>query len=350
MGLKPVILTSGLNKSERDHTYEEINHGSYNVIIGTQSLIREKLSFSKLGLVIIDEQHRFGVRERALMCRKGQNPHLLVMTATPIPRTLAIAAYGDMDISVIEDYPPGHRPATTCLVRGPEKRKLLEILKERMSTRQQAFVICPVIQGAEDTAMKNAVDMAEKLKKILTPPFRIGLIHGRLPPHEREGVMEDFRKGRINLLVGTTVLEVGVHVPGATVMIIEHPERFGLAQIHQLRGRVGRGSDRGLCFLVLDDDLPDHAVSRLRVVADHHNGFEIARKDLELRGHGEFVGTRQSGLGELDYTEIVRESEILFKAQEEARRLIDQDPDLSRAENARLKAMVESLLCTPLDL
>ncbi|MEE9612809.1 MAG: ATP-dependent DNA helicase RecG, partial [Desulfatiglandales bacterium] len=247
MGFRPVLLTGRLKKAERRDIYDKIRNGRYNLIIGTQSLIQEGLSFANLGLVVIDEQHKFGVRERALINQKGENPHLLVMTATPIPRTLAITIYGDMDISMIKGYPKGYKSVVTQLAEEKHKRMVFETLTKKMSAGQQAFVICPVIEGSEEVDLKNAKEMADRLKKILTPPFRIGLIHGRLSPEEREAVMDDFRKGSIDLLVGTTVIEVGVHVPRATVMIVEHPERFGLAQLHQLRGRVGRGAEKGLC-------------------------------------------------------------------------------------------------------
>ena len=350
MGFRPVLLTGRLKEAERQDIYDKIGNGQYNLVIGTQSLIQERLSFPKLGLVIIDEQHRFGVRERALMERKGENPHLLVMTATPIPRTLAITVYGDMDMSIIKGYPAGHKPVVTRLIPEREKRRVLEILKERMSAGHQAFVICPVIEGSEDADLKNAVEMAQKLRKILQPSFRIGLIHGRLSSDERGQTMNDFRKGLIDLLVGTTVIEVGVHVPRATTMIIEHPERFGLAQIHQLRGRVGRGSERGICLLMLSGNLPGGTLPRLKTLVESHDGFEIAQKDLELRGQGELTGIKQAGVGELEFTEMMREPELLLKAKREAENLIDSDPDLFHPENATLKAIIESVLAKPLKL
>jgi len=350
LGFRPVLLTGSLKAAERKEISAKIGNGEYNLIIGTHSLIQEKLSFYKLGLVIIDEQHKFGVRERALMDRKGENPHQLVMTATPIPRTLAITIYGDMDISTIKEYPEGHTPVVTQLVEEGRKRKVLETLKHRMSEGKQAFVICPVIEGSEDMDLKSAIETAEKLRKIFTPSFRVGLIHGQLSPDAREKVMDDFRKGLIDLLVGTTVIEVGVHVPGATIMIIEHPERFGLAQLHQLRGRVGRGSERGICYLIVSGNLSERAISRLKTLVENNDGFKIAQKDLELRGQGELIGMKQAGMGELDFMETMRESELLFKAKQEAERLIDSDPDLLHPENYRLKIMVESVLTKPLDL
>ena len=350
MGFRPVLLTGMLKKSEREDIYRKIKQGAHNLVIGTQSLIQEDLVFRDLGLVIIDEQHRFGVRERALADRKGANPHLLVMTATPIPRTLAMTVYGDMDVSVIKEFPQGHVPATARLVPETGKREVFDFLKARLSQGDQAFVICPVIEESEELDLKNATDMAQKLAKVLSPPCRVGLVHGRLPPQQREAVMAEFRAGQIHVLVGTTVVEVGVHVPGATVMIIEHPERFGLAQLHQLRGRVGRGSDRGVCFLMAAASLSENALSRLKVLVDHHDGFEIARKDLECRGYGELIGMKQTGLGEMDLSEMMREPDLLFAAKEKADLLLDSDPQLADPLHRGLRSFVESILTRPIDI
>jgi len=350
MGFRPVLLTGMLKKNEREEIRRKIKEGFHNLVIGTQSLIQEDLAFRDLSLVVIDEQHRFGVRERALADRKGTNPHLLVMTATPIPRTLAMTVYGDMDVSVIKEFPRGHAPATARLVPETGKREVFDFLRARLSEGDQAFVICPVIEESEELDLKNATDMAEKLAKVLRPPCRVGLVHGRLPPQQREAVMAEFRAGRIHVLVGTTVVEVGVHVPGATVMIIEHPERFGLAQLHQLRGRVGRGSDRGVCFLMAAASLSENALSRLKVLVDHHDGFEIARKDLEYRGYGELIGMKQTGLGEMDLSEMMREPDLLFAAKEMADRLLDSDPQLSDPSHRGLRSFVESILTRPIDL
>jgi len=342
MGFRPALLTGSLKEKERRDLYDEIRNGLYNLVIGTHSLIHEEFSFSELSLVIIDEQHRFGVRQRSLMDKKGKNPHLLVMTATPIPRTLAITVYGDMRISVMKEYPRGHIPVETHIANEGRKRWVFEKLRERMNAGQQAFVICPVIVGSEDTDLKSAQDMAKKLRKILKPSFRIGLIHGRLSPDERGKIMDDFRKGLVHLLVGTTVIEVGVHVPRATIMIIEHPERFGLAQLHQLRGRVGRGSEKGICIMMSSKNLSEKALSKLNILADSHDGFHIAQKDLELRGHGELTGMRQAGMGELDFSEMLREPKLLLEAKSEAQRLMGDDPELLKPEHGQLKMMIQS--------
>lgn len=341
MGFRPVLLTGDMKRSDRDTMYSKIENGRYNLILGTHSLIQERLVFKDLGLAVVDEQHRFGVRQRALIDRKGRHPHLLVMTATPIPRSLAIAIYGDMDISMMTGFPGGHIPVRTFIVEEKQKRWAFEELTKRMSMGQQAFVLCPVIEASEENDLKSAQEMEGRLKKILSPPFRIGLIHGRLSSGEKETIMEDFRNGRIDLLVGTTVIEVGVHVPNATVMIIEHPERFGLAQLHQVRGRVGRGNRGGICMLMASGKLPENALSRLRVLTGTHDGFEIAKKDLMLRGHGEFAGVRQSGIGELDMADMIREQDMLLRVRDAVGDLIRDDPELS--DHHLLRTMMESV-------
>jgi len=343
MGLHPVLVTGDMNKGERERVYQKIKDEEYNLIIGTQSLIQEDLIFSDLGLAIIDEQHRFGVRQRALMDRKGDSPHIIVMTATPIPRSLAIAIYGDMDISIVKEYPRGHRPVKTFLIDKTQKKWAFERLKECISSGRQAFIICPVIEETEDSDLKGAREMYNRLKRTLSLPYNIGMVHGRMPSDERDGIMQAFYKRQIDILVATTVVEVGVHVPNATVMIIEHPERFGLAQLHQLRGRVGRGKDEGMCLMILPDDFSEKTEARLKAIAESHDGFEIAQKDLEFRGHGELTGLRQAGIGEIEPSEIIRYQELLVEAKKCAQDLIQSDPDLLHPDHRYLKIMMESI-------
>jgi ATP-dependent DNA helicase RecG len=350
LGFRPVLVTGRMKKAERFALYHRIREGGCNVVIGTHALIQEGLSFWNLGLVVIDEQQRFGVRERALLDQKGVHAHQLVLTATPIPRTLAIAVYGDMDLSEIRQFPKGRVPVETLLAGEDRKREVFERLKRCLARGEQAFVICPSIEGDEGDDRKDAVRMAGRLKELLSPPYKIGLIHGRLPDEEKEAVMDRFRNGSLHLLVGTTVVEVGVHVPSATLMIIEHPERFGLSQLHQLRGRVGRGSAKALCYLMASRDLPEKAMQRLNVLVEHQDGFEIARKDMEQRGFGQLTGTMQAGLGELDLSEIMREPELLQKARRGAEELVDGDPELARPEHHHLRRFVDIMLTTPLDL
>ena len=342
MGFRPVLLTGGLAKSDRKTVDAQIKKGTYNLIIGTHALIQSSLQFEKLGLVIIDEQHRFGVRQRALLERKGDAPHLLVMTATPIPRTLAMTVYADLDISSIREYPAGHQMVETYLVERKRKKKVFNTVQERMSAGEQVIIICPVIEGSEDSDLKDALNMHDRLKVLFHPRFRVGLIHGRLSTEEKGRVMARFRDGEIDLLVGTTVIEVGVHAEGATVMVIEHPERFGLSQLHQLRGRVGRGKKRGLCLLMASRDLKGEALSRLKILVENHDGFLIAEKDLEIRGQGRLLGTHQSGPGELDFVEVFRNPELWLAAKKAAEGVIASDPELSRPENKALRQLVES--------
>ncbi len=350
MGFHPVLLTGALKGPARLNVYEKIARGDYNLIIGTQALIQEEVSFTRLGLVVIDEQHRFGVRERSLLDRKGNNPHLLVMSATPIPRTLAMTVYADLDISVIREYPKGHRPVITRLAKNNRRREIYEFLKQRMARGEQGIVICPVIEGSETTDLEGVLETHERLCRYFSPGFRIGLIHGRMAYDEKESAMEKFRSKSIDLLVATSVIEVGVHAPDATVMIIEHPERFGLTQLHQLRGRIGRGKQQGVCILMSTSEFSEEVVPRLKVLVDHQDGFEIAQKDLELRGHGELMGVRQTGPGELDLRDIFREPELLMAAKSEAEMVLDSDADLSQESNRGLRHMIETYLAGVVEL
>jgi len=349
-GFKPVLLTGALQPAEQERKYTQIETGRANVIIGTQALIQKSLTFSNLGLAVIDEQHRFGVRQRALLDRKGNHPHLLVMSATPIPRTLGMTLYGDMDISTIRDLPAGRLPVVTRLVERNRKARVYQFLKKRLQAGQQALVICPLIDAAEDEDMKNATGMAEKLQALLSPVFQVQLIHGRLPGPAKDQIMEDFRNGGIHVLVSTTVIEVGVHVPNATVMIIEQPERFGLAQLHQLRGRIGRGCIQGVCLLMASQNLTQKARKRLEILIRSNDGFVIARKDLEMRGHGETFGVKQAGTGERDLMQTFGDPDLLMAAREEAEKIVRDDPGLIKPSNRPLRDLLEPEWKTPLEI
>jgi ATP-dependent DNA helicase RecG len=315
MGFRPVILSGAMKKAERDAALQRIGSGEFNMVIGTHSLIGDGVQFADLGLAVIDEEHRFGVRQRSLLDQKGNNPHILAMTATPIPRSLAITVYGDMDISIMKEQPHGRIPVMTRLVDKTEKRWAFETMKNCLVSGHQAFVICPVIEETEDSDLKGALEMHKRLERVLGSDYNAGIVHGQMPPDERIAVMQDFYRGRIHVLVATTVVEVGVHIPNATLMVIEHPERFGLAQLHQLRGRVGRGKAQGMCLMIMPDNTPEKTEARLRCLSETGDGFEIARKDLEFRGHGELAGYRQSGTGELDPLEIMEHHELLDEAK-----------------------------------
>jgi ATP-dependent DNA helicase RecG len=320
LGLKIQLLT-GSNKNALRENIEA------DIVIGTHAVIQEGVSFKKLGFIVIDEQHRFGVMQRAALRKKGTNPDTLIMTATPIPRTLALTLYGDLDYSVIDELPPNRSPVITKLFNEKNKNQIYSLIEEETKKGRQVYVVYPVIEESEKTDLKSAIAGAEGLQKIF-PRLKVSLIHGRMKPDEREEVMRDFKNGNIHILVSTTVIEVGVDVPNATLMVIIHAERFGLAQLHQLRGRVGRGSDQSYCILLSYGGSED-ARKRLRVMVETTDGFRIAEEDLNIRGPGEFFGTRQSGMPDLKVANLLRDAKILEVARKEAFSLIERDSALA---------------------
>ncbi|MDE0151015.1 MAG: ATP-dependent DNA helicase RecG [Bdellovibrionales bacterium] len=317
------LLTSKIkNKKE---ILQSIKTGKTNLCIGTHALIQESVNFQKLGLVIIDEQHRFGVEQRRELEQKGIKPHCLVMTATPIPRTLSMTAYGDLDISIIDEMPKGRKPIIT---RKTKKRKeVFTFLEQEVLKGRQAYVVYPLVEESEKIDLKNAVEQFEKLKTSF-PKLKWGLLHGQMKPEEKSKIMEDFISKNIDVLVATTVIEVGVDVPNATIMVVEHSERFGLSQLHQLRGRVGRGSEKSYCVLILGDKTSKESYIRAAIMEKYSDGFRIAEEDLNLRGAGEFFGTRQSGNINFRIAHVIRDVEILRQARRAAQTLIDRDPTL----------------------
>lgn len=327
MGLK-VCLVTGSRKSEREALRCDIASGKINIIIGTHALIQEGVEFKNLGLAIIDEQHRFGVMQRALLRKKALNPDILVMTATPIPRTLSMTLYGDLDCSVIDELPSGRRPVITRLFNAGQKEYIYKAIAEETKKGRQVYVVYPVIDETEKTNLKSAIIGKEALEKIF-PKLKVELIHGRLKPQERENIMASFKKGEIDLLVSTTVIEVGVDVPNAAMMLIVHAERFGLSQLHQLRGRVGRGGSQSYCFLLMYEPVTEDARRRLDIMVKTNDGFKIAEQDLSIRGPGEFFGTRQAGMPDLKLANIVRDARLLDTARKEAFALIDKDAELN---------------------
>jgi ATP-dependent DNA helicase RecG len=321
------LLTSRLSADERKRAHSRIGKGMFPLVIGTHALISEGVVFKSLALAIIDEQHRFGVMQRAALKAKGKNPHILVMTATPIPRTLAMTIYGDLDLSIIDEQPPGRQKIHTEIVSEKKRRDLYNILKERLSAGEQAYVVYPLIEESEKLDLKDATSMYEELKRFF-PEVEVALLHGRTPSEEKESIMRSFKAGEIGLLVSTTVIEVGIDVPNATVMVIEHAERFGLSQLHQLRGRVGRGSKASLCLLMTPMPRTHLAFQRLEVMCETEDGFRIAEEDLKIRGPGEFLGTKQSGLPDLHIANLLRDYKILQAAREKAFSWIEKDPQL----------------------
>jgi ATP-dependent DNA helicase RecG len=340
------LLVGKTTNAERKLIQGLLDENRPALIIGTHALIEDPVKFKNLGYVIIDEQHRFGVDQRRKLREKSViQPHTLVMTATPIPRTLALTAYGDLAVSLIRERPPGRTPIQTKLVRSPEHPKMIEFIKAELRAGRQAYFIFPLVNDSEEESfkhLKSAVTSAETLANEVFPEFKVGLLHGQLPPADKAKIMERFRSNEVQILVSTTVVEVGVDVPNATIMVIEHPERFGLSQLHQLRGRIGRGKYASTCFL--KTDRPPHLPTpeRLEVMCETEDGFLIAEADLELRGPGEFLGTRQSGALPFKIASLVRDQEWLIKAREDVLELLKQDPELKSADSKPFKAYLES--------
>ena len=334
------VLTSGVKSRAKDAVLNDILNGRVSVIIGTHALLEEGVKFQRLGIAVIDEQHKFGVLQRAVLKEKGYNPDVLIMTATPIPRTLALTVYGDLNLSVIDELPPGRLPVQTRWLYGDRRKDAFYIMQEELKKGRQAYVVYPLVEESEKVDLKGAVEMAEKLRKAFKG-YNLGLLHGRMKPAEKEVIMEGFKKNDIHILVSTTVIEVGIDVPNATVMVIEHAERFGLSQLHQLRGRVGRGSDKSYCLLLTEGYISEDGRLRLTVMGRTNNGFEIAEEDLSIRGPGEFFGTRQSGLPELKVANILRDAKVLEIARREAFELVIKDPMLTLPDHKLLRNAFE---------
>ncbi|NDG84371.1 MAG: ATP-dependent DNA helicase RecG, partial [Proteobacteria bacterium] len=340
------LLLGKTTASERKAVQALLDEDRAALIIGTHALIEDPVKFRNLGYVIIDEQHRFGVEQRRKLREKSViQPHTLVMTATPIPRTLALTAYGDLEVSVIRERPPGRTPIKTHLMRAADQGKMIEFIKKELREGRQAYFIFPLVNDSEEegfTHLKSAVSSAETLANETFPEYKVGLLHGKLSPAEKAGIMERFRKNEVQILVSTTVVEVGVDVPNATIMVIEHPERFGLSQLHQLRGRIGRGKHASTCFL--KTDRPPHLPTpeRLEVMCETEDGFQIAEADLELRGPGEFLGTKQSGALPFKIASLVRDQDWLNRAREDVLELIKNDPELKSADALPFKRYLEN--------
>lgn len=345
LGMKVGLLTGTVKGNERAAVLQDLKDGKIHVLIGTHALIENDVEFHKLGLVVIDEQHRFGVEQRTKLKYKGLSPHFLVMTATPIPRTLAMTVYGDLDVSLIDELPKGRQPIVTRKTYQSKRDLVLGFVRDHVEKGRQAYIVYPLIEESETLDLKNALEEYEKVSKEF-PQFKVGLLHGRMKSQEKDDVMTRFRRGEIQILVSTTVIEVGVDVPNANIMVIEHAERFGLSQLHQLRGRVGRGEYKSYCVLVLGYALSEEARARAEIMESTNDGFKVAEADLEMRGPGEFLGTKQSGLPGFKMANLVRDVRILQDARAAAFEVIAADPYLTSVENAALRVKLEAVLKT----
>jgi ATP-dependent DNA helicase RecG len=339
-GYSIVLLTGSLEQDRKRDVRRHIAKGDAQLSIGTHALIQEKVEFDNLGLVIVDEQHRFGVMQRLRLMKKSSDPQaltpdVLVMTATPIPRTLALTLYGELDVSVIDELPPGRTPVITKRVSDERADEVFEFVRKQVKAGHQAYVVYPVIEENEEKELKAAIKMYEMIRKTLLPDLRIGLLHGRMSADEKDATMSQFKDGKIDVLVATTVIEVGVDVPNATVMVIEHAERFGLSQLHQLRGRIGRGAAKSYCVLMTGAKISEEGEQRLNKMVETSDGFEIAEMDLQLRGPGEFFGTRQAGMPSFRVANLLRDRDLLELAKKEACALLDDKLDIPAADKSR---------------
>ena len=341
-GMRVALLTGGMKATARRTTLAAIRQDEADLIVGTHAILSQGVEFARLGLAVIDEQHRFGVRQRGMLAEKATNPHLLVMSATPIPRTLGLLIYGDLDISILDELPPGRTPVKTRCITGKKRRDLYHFLDQEIGRGRQVYLVCPAIEDTPDGGLTAVRSYYEDIAKTLLPDRRVGLMHGKLKPKEKAAVMEDFKEGRLDALVSTTVIEVGVDVPNASVMVIENAERYGLSALHQLRGRVGRGAAESWCFLVSDNS-SETVQKRLKFLCSTTDGFAVAQYDLETRGPGDFFGSRQHGLPTLQIADLMNDTRTLHAAQSEAAALLAADPLLEKPDHALLARQVQQM-------
>ena len=343
------LLIGSVTKKKKEEILKDLENGEIDVLIGTHALLEENVVFKNLGFVVTDEQHRFGVRQRGVITSKGKNPDVLVMTATPIPRTLALILYGDLDISIIDELPPNRKRIETYAVTKSMEKRVNNFIKKQIDEGRQVYVVCPLVEESEEINAKSVLELAEKYKNEDFKEYRVEYLHGKLRPREKDDIMRKFKDKEIDILISTTVIEVGVDVPNASVMVIENAERFGLAQLHQLRGRVGRGEYESYCILKYK---PSTEVSkeRMKVMQDTNDGFIIAQKDLELRGTGEFFGTKQHGIPEFKIANLFEDMPTLKSIQSLAIKIEGEDPKLELEKNKRLKKLVEDKLNSRIEI
>ena len=341
LGVKVGLLTGSTKTKERNLLRKEIADGEISVVVGTHALFQKDIEYKNLALVITDEQHRFGVSQRTALADKGQLPHKLVMSATPIPRTMSLMIYGDLDISVLKELPKGRQPVETYAVTGKLRERAFNYVKKYLDEGRQGYIVCPMIEES-DMDLQDVKTYAKKLSQGTFKDYTVGLLHGRMSGAQKEQVMNDFKEHKIDLLVSTTVVEVGVDVPNAAIMVIENADRFGLSQLHQLRGRVGRGKYKSSCILITDN-VNEESVKRLKILGKTNDGFKISEEDLKLRGPGDFFGSRQHGLPALKIADMSQDMDILRKAQGAAQLIRNADPKLERTENIYLRELVDKL-------
>ncbi len=347
-GIRCELFTSDLTKKQKEKLHEELKNGQIDIAIGTHALLEENVEFHNVGVVVTDEQHRFGVRQRGILTAKGEMTDTLVMTATPIPRTLAIILYGDLDISIIDELPPGRQKIDTYAVKKNMEQRINSFIKKELASGRQAYIVCPLVEESENFDAKSVTEMFEYYQKELND-FRVAILHGKMKPKEKDQIMEQFKSGEIQALISTTVIEVGVDVPNATLMIVENAERFGLAQLHQLRGRVGRGTHKSYCILKYESN-SDVVKQRMDIMQKSSDGFVISEKDLELRGPGEFFGTKQHGIPEFKVANLITDIPILKLAQEASITLLKQDPLIEKVEHQELRKKIDRLFEKQLQL
>ena len=340
LGIRCELLISGIPKWQKDSILQDLERGDIDIIIGTHALIEDNVQFQKLGLVVTDEQHRFGVRQRAKIVEKGENPDVLIMTATPIPRTLGLILYGDMDISIIDELPPNRKEIDTFAVTKSKTERINNFVKEQLKEGRQAYIVCPLVEESEESDLKSVEELYKKYKKETFKEYTVEYLHGKMKTKDKDEIMQRFKEGKIDILLSTTVIEVGVDVPNANIMVIEDAQRFGLAQLHQLRGRVGRGEYKSYCILRYEGNGKEIR-ERMKVMCDTNDGFAISEKDLELRGTGDFFGTMQHGLPEFKIANLFQDITILKSVQSVAIKIISEDPKLEKEENIKLKYLIK---------
>ena len=340
LDIKCELLISGITKKKKEDILERLKNGDIDILIGTHAIIEDNVIFKNLGLVVTDEQHRFGVKQRTKIAEKGQNPDVLVMTATPIPRTLALILYGDLDISIIDELPPNRKKIETFAVQKNMTERVNRFIQKQVQEGRQAYIVCPLVEENEELDLKSVEKLYETYKTEIFPQYRVEYIHGKMKQKDKDSIMEKFKKGDIDILISTTVIEVGVDVPNANIMVIENAERFGLAQLHQLRGRVGRGEYQSYCILKYEGK-GETVRKRMKVMCETNDGFIISEKDLELRGSGDFFGTMQHGLPEFKIANLFEDMPILKSVQSLAMKIINEDPKLEKEENRLLKDLIK---------